>query len=308
MNLNFKDAKRVTPKKEKPVASPELKLLPSALIVKDVQDRNKLGEGRSFQLGFGFCKRMENGEFHTVNAISPCKDYLNDVVYTEQTGKAFSACGLNTKVNNIFKDVEHAFLAMKVMPEKGGNCNWGYSDTKMEADRKNLRENYKNVEYFINYIEDELKVGKHTIIRQSANDPDMFLLSVPLWWCRTTHLISMYSLFVRGAQFYKGIQDKSPLKYLEEFNEPSDKHNWRRAFEKYQYFKENGPVIVEPSELTGAGSIHGSGICSLKLPTKALVLDGGKAEVVKLIIGDEDDDDDDEEDFDDDYDDDDDIF
>ena len=45
------------------------------------QCRSKLCEGRSYQMGFAFLKKLDNNTFETVQPISPCKDYLNDVIF-----------------------------------------------------------------------------------------------------------------------------------------------------------------------------------------------------------------------------------
>jgi len=43
--------------------------------------RNNLAEGRNFGMGFGFLKKLSNTKYKTIMPISPCKDYINDVLY-----------------------------------------------------------------------------------------------------------------------------------------------------------------------------------------------------------------------------------
>lgn len=233
-------------------------------IVKDVCDRKKLSEGRNFNMGFAFCKQLSNGTFETVQPISPCKDYLNDVVYTEHTGKPFQACGLSTVKHGIFENAPHAFLAIKMLPPKGSV----YTD--LEASKKRLQQNYKHIETLLNFVEEQF--SKYGIDDRTAitptQDPDLFLLAVPLWWCRTTHLISLYSLLVRMGQFWDGTVN--PATFLENYNNPLDLSLWipgygAGAYIRYQCMLKYGIRLTSPQEQfdLANGSIphvHGCGI------------------------------------------------
>ena len=79
----------------------------------DKQNRGKLNEGRNYQMGFAFCKKVSNKVLETIQPISPCKDYLNDVVYSERTGKNVSAYGLNTSKLGLFDKKKKSILSHK---------------------------------------------------------------------------------------------------------------------------------------------------------------------------------------------------
>lgn len=235
-------------------------------IVKDFCDRGKLIEGRNYNMGFAFCKRVGKNEYHTVQPISPCKDYLNDVLFSEHTGKNFSACGLHTQKQGIFDGESMGYIAIQMLEPKGGK----YPLQEPFADVKaRLRANFKNIEKLLNHVEDEFvahgqEIPDRTAVVEST-DPDIFLLYVPFWWCRTTHLISLYSLLVRMAQFWDG--EGNPASFLETYNNPLDKGLWVPNYGvgakiKYKCMLKYGVRITTPQELAEAPTpnVHGNGI------------------------------------------------
>lgn len=237
-------------------------------LVKDVCDRKVLSEGRNYNMGFAFCKLMADGTFETIQPLSPCKDYLNDVIYSEHTGKPFSACGLNTKKTGIFEEQPHAFLAIKMLSPKGGG--WPGTGSLQEA-KDRLKKNYIYIETLLNHVEESFT--KQGLIERTAisptQDEDLFLLAVPLWWCRSTHLISLYSLLVRMGQFWNGEGD--PQSFLENYKEPLDLQLWNPtygigAFTKYNRMLKFGVRVITPQEMDygienpNKPNIHGNGI------------------------------------------------
>lgn len=239
----------------------------NALVVRDVCDRTKLSEGRNYQMGFAFCKMLLSGEFETVQPLSPCKDYLNDVVYTEHTGKSFSACGLATVKHGIFDSAPHAYLAIKILRPKGGG--WPCVAQTFEMAQAELQKNYKNIEKLLNHVEAKFSsqgLDERTAI-SPTQDEHMFLLAVPLWWCRTTHLISLYSLFVRMAQFWDGTGTADA--FLENYKNPLDLQLWAPAYGRtakgnYSAMLKHGIKIITPEELfdrnPSAPNVHSNGI------------------------------------------------
>ena len=74
------------------------------MTITEKHDRNVLIEGRSSGMGFAMLKK-DKTNYETVNPLSPCKDYLNEVVFTENTGYPTKAHGLDYKEKlDIFKD------------------------------------------------------------------------------------------------------------------------------------------------------------------------------------------------------------
>ncbi len=163
----------------------------------DNQNRGELGEGRDYGMGFAFLKRTKD-VLRTVQPISPCKDYLNDVLYSERTGKPFKAHGLNTTKKDIF-DHDEAYMVMSICKQGayGGYEYMGYKD-----DLKLLDSNYPNMEKMINYFEEQFKVEGRTKLTKLKDN--RILISFPLFWTFGTYLISLYTLLMRVAPYYKG--------------------------------------------------------------------------------------------------------
>lgn len=255
----------------------EQKLLPEKFLPKvtDVCDRKVLSEGRSYQMGFAFCKELPSGDYETIQPLSPCKDYLNDVVYTEHTGKDFYACGLKTKKTGIFETV-NAFIAIKILT--GFSGRWPISTSTLEEHRAVLKQNHNNIVTLLNYVEEKLGCEERTIITETQ-DSDMFLFAVPLWWCRSTHLISLWSLLVRMGQFWNG--DGTAAEYLENYNNNLDKGLWKPGYgnkggyHNYHKMVKDGVKVVTPQDLIdnvkkhdiygeGKPFVHGNGILNYK--------------------------------------------
>lgn len=164
----------------------------------DTQSRSKLSEGRTSGMGFGFLRKKDESNFETIMPVSPCKDYLNEVVYTENTGVPTSAYGFKyDKKLDIFTD--NIFMAIKMMPDKQGNYNYANS---LSGDQKKLKDQAKNIEKIMNDLEQKLGISDRTCIFE-AND-HFFLVKAPLDWKMSTHTISMYTLILRAALTHKG--------------------------------------------------------------------------------------------------------
>src|SRR5678815_2084268 len=151
-----------------------------SIVLSDKKDRKILSEGRNYQMGFAFCKKESHGKYSTVQPISACKDYLNDVVYSEMTGKPCAAYGLSVKKENIYdEEAGYAYMVIKILPyQRSSNY------PNQEKDMQNLKENYKLLEKFINYFEE--KKGLPHLSQITEIDEDRFFIRVPLFWCRAT--------------------------------------------------------------------------------------------------------------------------
>ena len=178
--------------------------------ITEVKDRNVLSEGRSSGIGFALLKKLSNTEFETVQPLSPCKDYLNEVVYTENTGIPSKACGLiYPEKLNIFDTTFYMGIEiMKTISDK-----YSYSSS-FEADQKHLKNNYKEIEVFLNYFEDKFHMSNRTIITEA--EEGRFLVEGPIEWVSSTWGISLYTLLLRCALVYQNPQD--PIAYLANYS------------------------------------------------------------------------------------------
>lgn len=154
--------------------------------------RSVLTEGRNYGLGFGFAKKDGN-VLTSVMPISPCKDYLNDVVYTEKTGKPYSAWGLSTKKTGCFDD-GNAYLVMSVCL-KGARSSYSYET--YEKDKESLAKNAGYMQEAINWFEEKFGVNGRTKIEKIEDN--LYVAIAPLFWVEATYLISLYALILRCA-------------------------------------------------------------------------------------------------------------
>jgi hypothetical protein len=157
----------------------------------DKQDRLVLSEGRNYGVGFALCKRTGD-TVETVGPISPCKDYMNDQVYSERTGKPYRAWGYSAKKCDIF-DGKVAYIAFGVMPYKGSSGLQPQQVKECEF----LAANFLKVQEFINQIETLFKLEGRTSVQKVADN--RYVATVPDFWVTYPCLVSLWSLLVRFA-------------------------------------------------------------------------------------------------------------
>lgn len=259
--------KKVTKKKEESVSTD------SKITIKEVKKRSVLNEGRSTGIGYAFLKKIDDSTFETVNPISPCKDYLCEVVLTENTGIGTHGCGLSyPKKNDIFSG-KKAYLAALVQKSKGGSENH-YMNFIEET--KLLKANAANTAKLMNYFEEKLGFNERTEVKE-AND-DMFLVEMPIEWAQSLHATSLYTLLHRLAIHYDGTTDVMDwlTKYSTEAKE--DSYNMKCVLPKINQIIKNPELLREPgyvlenakaymNKTTGvtSWSPHGMGIMSVNL-------------------------------------------
>lgn len=171
--------------------------------------RDPLGEGRSYGIGFAFCKK-EGDTFTTVGPLSPCKDYLNDQVYSEATGEPYRAYGYKAKKHGIFEG-GFGYVVFGVMPEKGYTSANSY--TQQPKETAWLAENFTKIAEFINQFEEKLKLEHRTTVIKVEDN--RYIATVPLFWCQYTYTISLWSLLARiclesywmGGDAIKSLED-----------------------------------------------------------------------------------------------------
>ena len=209
--------------------------------INEVCNRGKLLEGRIQGMAFAFL--IPNGEntYDTIFAMSPCKDFLNEPLFTENTGCESQAFGLKCeKPIGIFND-EYAYIGIQWVKSKGNE----YSITKngYEEAVQQLRNNYQNIQKFLNIIEDKLEFSLRTIIEE-AND-DRYLIKVPKEWTGSTIMISLYSLLTRAAILYDG--EKDIIKYLTEYEYiVDDKYLIKSMIPRLEVILETKKLVPQP--------------------------------------------------------------
>ena len=210
--------------------------------------RDNLGEGRSYQMGFAFLKKLRKKDtYETVQPISPCKDYLNDVVFAEHSGRSISAYGLTATKKNIFKD--GAYLCFAICPNKYGEY------AKMKEDIQRLSESYVHIEKMINEIEKKFNLNELSKITQ-VNE-DLYFVDLPKFWIQATYTISLYSLLIRAFQYVKKYED--PIELMGKYPYNLEAMLVRQSLPKMIKAFEEGFKAQDFSKLTGT-SVHNFGI------------------------------------------------
>lgn len=167
----------------------------------DNKDRSILNEGRNLGIGFAMLKKINKDTYETVNPISPCKDYLNEVIFTENTGFPTRGCGLKySKKNNIYGKY-YAYMVVKVLPKFGRETYEHKIDGIPVSELRDIfKKKYKTVMKFLNEFEEELGLRKTKIIK---TENDYFLVIFDKEWCVSTYSISLYTLLFRTGRLYQ---------------------------------------------------------------------------------------------------------
>jgi hypothetical protein len=187
------------------------------------QNRTKLEEGRNYGMGFALCKR-DGKTITAAYPISPCRDYLNDEVYSERTGKPFKTYGLSSFKQDLFQDGT-AYLAFAICEKMESKQSfWKHKTYAKECE---LIKDYKRLQKFINWFEDKFKLTQKTEIFQIEDN--QYVAKSPDFWTEGTYLISLYSLLLRVGIHYI---DGDPMEFLENYQVDGDAYNVKPALPK----------------------------------------------------------------------------
>ena len=157
--------------------------------IKELQKRSKLSEGRNYGVGFTILNK-KGSKFETYLPFTACRDYLNDFAYVESTKKEIGLIyGYNHKLLNCFDKKNIIYFGVKTL-----HYNRGKNYDKFDKLQDILINNYKNLQIFLNRIEDNLGVKIKTSIEL---DEDTLIIKCSKFWVKSTPLISVYTLLIR---------------------------------------------------------------------------------------------------------------
>ncbi len=160
----------------------------------DEQNRKLLGEARQEGTGFAFLKR-DGDTFTTVGPISTCKDYLNEQIYSEWTGKPYSRYGYKATKQGIFSG-DFGYLAMSVL-----KTQYSYGSSKENPSiakyMDNMEKNHIHILNFINKFEEMLKLPTKTELHKVDTNKD--IIFSPIFWCEFPYRMSLYAMLIRFA-------------------------------------------------------------------------------------------------------------
>lgn len=157
--------------------------------IKELQERSKLIEGRNYGVGFTILNK-KGSKFETFLPFTACRDYLNDFTYVESTKKKIGQIyGYNHKLLNCFDNKNVVYFGVNTLHYKYGN-----NYDKFNELQDILINNYKNLELFLNKIENDLKIKIKTSIEL---DKETLIIKCSKFWVKSTPLISVYTLLIR---------------------------------------------------------------------------------------------------------------
>ncbi len=159
----------------------------------------KLYEGRCRGIAYAFLKEAGEGVLEMCQPFSPCKDYLNDVLYSAVTGKDYQACGLDAKPHKIFG--EHAYIAFS---DRQHSCSGDATKFILE-ESKIIPKDFTFALKVMHEIEGLFKIEKKTeIIPVEVN---LFVAKIAPEWAASTWMVSLWSLLMRNAVYATGEGD-----------------------------------------------------------------------------------------------------
>lgn len=227
------------------------------------RSRKRLIEGRTSGMGFAFLKKMLNGNYKTIQPISPCKDYLHEVVFTEHTNIPSRAYGFkHHKSLGLFTDIAH--IAITIVPNFHNENSYQYGMCDINKDKEFLSNNREILQHNMNVIEKSMNINPLTTITEE-ND-DMFLVTFSSEWCKSTPSISLFTLLLR-VLFTNDKEIDNIIDYLKEYNyDNGDKTIIKSSINNIELIFERGILppnrfsLMEDLVLRNIQSPHNNGI------------------------------------------------
>ena len=133
---------------------------------------------------------------------------------------------------------------------------------KLQQHTENLKNNYTNLNKFLNYFEEKLGMAKTQV---APADNDCFVLILPIGWTKYNYAISLYSLLARVGQFYDGTTD--PLTFMDKYKDfPEDSYLVKSVIPKVKKILELGKLPVQDLNSLGQGTqVHNAGIMAFNI-------------------------------------------
>ena len=208
--------------------------------IKELQERSKLNEGRNFGVGFTILNK-KGSKFKTYLPFTACRDYLNDFAYVESTKKEIGKIyGYNHKLLNCFDNKNIVYFGVNTLHYKGGNHYAKFNELQ-----NILIDNYKNLELFLNRIEDNLDIKIKTSIEL---DEDTLIIKCSKFWVKSTPLISVYTLLIR-CYFNTDLEGNSIVDILKN-NKPfinDDSMMKKSCINFYELYFKNKSKFINPN-------------------------------------------------------------
>ena len=229
--------------------------------IKELQKRSELNEGRNYGVGFTILNK-KGSKFETYLPFTACRDYLNDFAYVESTKKEIGKIyGYDHKILNCFDNKNIVYFGVKALNYNNNNDNYN----ELNKLQNILINNYKNLQIFLNRIEDELGIKIKTKIEL---DEDVLIIKCSKFWVKSTPLISVYTLLIR-CYFNTDLEGNSIVDILKN-NVPfinADSMMKKSCINFYELYLKNKSKFINPDyngyglvKDNNPGLIHNFGI------------------------------------------------
>lgn len=209
--------------------------------IKELQKRSKLNEGRNYGVGFTILNK-KSSKFETYLPFTACRDYLNDFAYVESTKKEIGEIyGYNHKLLNCFDNKNIVYFGVNTLHYRSGN-NYDKFDELQQI----LINNYKNLELFLNTIENQLGIKIKTKIEL---EEDTLIIKCSKFWVKSTPLISVYTLLIRCYFNIEPLEGKPIIDILKN-NTPfitADSMMKNSCIGFYEMYMDNKSKFIKPN-------------------------------------------------------------
>ena len=232
------------------------------------KERYILEEGRTDGLGFAFCEK-EGDTYTTIQPISPCKEYLNDIFACENELKQYTSgeydevYGLEIyqPKKGIF-DNEYTYLALKVL----SNSPRDYSNNR---DRPSfikftdlLINNTENWLHVVNHFDSIMGVKSTEIVEINTDGDDditnTVVLKVDSKWFSKIYTTSAFSAILRISLGYNGemrlkdyLTEKNIIGY--DIYEARETVEFLKKLEKVKFSQKETYVTRYATDIHGMG-------------------------------------------------------
>jgi len=231
-------------------------IMNNKITITDSNDRTKLGEGRTTGMAFAFLKQVTFTKYEAVQALSPCKDYLNDIIAAENLNTPAVACGLKYTPQGLFKnDDPLCYIGIKIVTTNRSSVRY----TEMEKDIIRLKTSYTKIQELLNEIEYRLGIEHLTTI--TPIEDDYYLISLSKKWISSTYMISLHTLLTRIGQYFN--DGTTMLDRLNNMS-PIDGSLWAGASPRLNQILKTKTLPIQTFE-GPPGNYHGRGIMNMPL-------------------------------------------
>lgn len=221
--------------------------------LEEANGREKLGEGRSWGVIYSYAIRNKN-KLVTPYPLTACREFLNDEWWSFHTGKKYSAYNFNARPIKGLINKGLAYVVFGI-----GKYNGGDKYSKYDRDYKQMAENYKNLQVFLNKLEKQIGFKKFTKIVKLKDNRYVAVHSAG--WCKSLWLVSLYTLLIRTAFFYDGKQDV--FEYLKKSNYTSeDQYMLENVVPKLKKMTEGH---IPAQDMAAISSPHSFGVVNFPL-------------------------------------------